>query len=521
MKPIGIIARFGLLTLAFAAPALADDRTDCADIGRADVAIAACTRVIQAGAQGEARASALYNRAGAWRAAGDSARAIADYSAAIAMAPAFAAAYNNRGLEFLAAGEVDRAIADFDQAVRVRPDFAEAWNNRALANRRKSRYPEALEDFGKAIAANPAFVDAWFGRGVVRADIGDYDAAIADYDKAIELDPRFAAALNNRADAHLKKGAYGQAIADLNRTIDLNPALPEAWYTRGEVLRATGRYRDARDDILKAMEIDQGGVNHAYGNALIADIDRALAAEEAVTPVGEEHRVALVIGNGNYDSVGRLTNPPNDAETIARVLRRSGFDEVTVVHDADRAGFVAALQTFAEAADRADWAVLYYAGHGMEIGGENYMIPTDARLASDRDVPTESILLDSLIAAVSGAERMRLVVVDACRDNPFAARMKVTSTALAVGRGLAVVEPSKATMVVFAAKAGTVAADGDTINSPFATALATRLSEPGLEVNKVFRFVSRDVLRVTNNAQEPFVHGSLPPEDFFFVPPAN
>ena len=230
--------------------------------------------------------------------------------------------------------------------------------------------------------------------------------------------------------------------------------------------------------------------------------------------------MALVIGNGAYQAVSGLANPPKDAETIAAALRSAGFTSVGVVHDADRAAMVAALKSFAVEADPADWAVIYFAGHGVEMSGTNYLVPIDARFESDRDVVDEAISLDRFMSAVEGARKMRLVILDACRNNPFAPTMKVSSASRAVGRGLALVEPSQATLVAYAAKAGSVAADGDGANGPFAAALARRLGEPGVEINKVFRFVRSDVLAATANAQEPFVYGSLPPEDFYFVPPA-
>jgi uncharacterized caspase-like protein len=112
-------------------------------------------------------------------------------------------------------------------------------------------------------------------------------------------------------------------------------------------------------------------------------------------------------------------------------------------------------------------------------------------------------------------------VLDACRNNPFLAKMQVTSATRAISRGLARVEPSQATLVAYAAKDGSIASDGDKGSSPFAASFAKHVLEGGVEINKVFRLVRADVLAATGNAQEPFVYGSLPPEDFFFVPPKS
>jgi len=292
-------------------------------------------------------------------------------------------------------------------------------------------------------------------------------------------------------------------------------------------------------ELHKAIDLDKAGTYHAYGEKMIAElgdvpgqtkpvVTEPVQTAETDEPVGPspiapeaiaEKRVALVIGNSTYQAVGLLPNPARDADLVAAALRKDGFNDVTVVHDLDRAGMIAALKTFGKAADTADWAVIYYAGHGMEMAGENYLVPVDASLASDRDVPDESISLDRVLAAVEGANKLRLVVLDACRNNPFLAKMQKTSATRAVGRGLARVEPSQATLVAFAAKDGSVASDGDTGNSPFAVSFAKRVLESGVEINKVFRLVRSDVLAATDNVQEPFLYGSLPPEDFFFVPP--
>lgn len=237
---------------------------------------------------------------------------------------------------------------------------------------------------------------------------------------------------------------------------------------------------------------------------------------EAVQP---SRRVALVIGNSAYTAVKPLPNTERDADLVGTALREAGVDDVTVLYDLDRFGMVSALRTFAKKADAADWAVIYYAGHGMEIAGKNYLVPTDAVLETDRDVPNEAVSLDSLMASIDGARQLKMVLLDACRNNPFAQQMKLTVATRAVDRGLARVEPTGAALVVYAAKEGTTATDGVGANSPFAIAFASRVAQPGLEVNKIFRFVRNDVLGSTGNKQEPHVYGSLPPEDFYFVAP--
>ena len=179
-----------------------------------------------------------------------------------------------------------------------------------------------------------------------------------------------------------------------------------------------------------------------------------------------------------------------------------------------------ALQSFAAQAVTADWAVIYYAGHGIEVGGTNYLVPVDAALKTDRDVQFEAVPLEQVLASIEGAKKLRLVLLDACRDNPFVRQMTRTLASRSVGRGLAPPpEPDGGTLVAYAAKHGQVALDGEGGNSPFVSALVKRLEMPGLEVSMLFRLVRDDVLAATGRKQEPFVYGSLPGESLFFRPP--
>nr|WP_245315648.1 caspase family protein [Bradyrhizobium neotropicale] len=236
-------------------------------------------------------------------------------------------------------------------------------------------------------------------------------------------------------------------------------------------------------------------------------------------PAHAEKRVALVIGNSAYKSVPRLANPVSDAGLIGGMFKRAGFDAVDVKQDLSGAEMRKALREFGTRARDADVAVVYYAGHGMEVDGNNYLIPIDAALETDTDVYDEAFPLDRVLVSIEPAKQLRLVILDACRDNPFAKTMKRTVASRAIGRGLAKIEPtSPNTMIAFAAKAGSTASDGDSKNSPFATALADHLPKPGLDLRKAFGFVRDDVLKATSYKQEPFVYGSLGGDDVALVP---
>ena len=233
-------------------------------------------------------------------------------------------------------------------------------------------------------------------------------------------------------------------------------------------------------------------------------------------PAMAGQRVALVIGNSSYIHAPSLANPLNDATDIGAALDRLGF-AVTRLDNAGRAELWDGLQKFSLAASASEMAVVFYAGHGIEVDKRNFLVPADARLLSDADVEFETVPLDLLSRAVERAKGLRLIILDACRDNPFAVAMQRSGATRSIGRGLASVEPSGETLVAYAAKEGTVAADGEGRNSPYTSALLAHLEEPGLEVGLMFRKVRDAVLASTGGRQEPFVYGSLSSEGAYLA----
>jgi hypothetical protein len=232
-----------------------------------------------------------------------------------------------------------------------------------------------------------------------------------------------------------------------------------------------------------------------------------------------DKRVAFVVGNSDYKNAAALPNPVNDAAAIAQMFRKASFDVVEYRRDLTNYEMRRALRDFTEKASDADVAVIYYAGHGIEVDGTNYLIPVDAALERDTDAYDEAIGLDRILQAIEPAKQLRLVILDACRDNPFAKTMKRTVASRSLGRGLARVEPAGAnTLIAFAAKGGSTAADGNSKNSPFTAALLKYLDQPGLELGKAFRLVRDQVMTATDNKQEPFVYGSLGGNDVALVP---
>jgi uncharacterized protein len=244
------------------------------------------------------------------------------------------------------------------------------------------------------------------------------------------------------------------------------------------------------------------------------------------------NRVALVVGIAKYAHIEALDNTANDARLIAETLEGIGFD-VTLVIDAGYTDLTRAMESFAFQSETAELALIYFAGHGIEVQGENFLVPADADVRSNRDVQRQSVSLDNLLATVDRARVMRIVILDSCRNNPFGDSLDTTaleqgataqggaaSTAQGAG-GLAPAAPDRGTLVAFAAKDGQVALDGMGSNSPFALALAEKMQERGLEISLMFRQVRDKVLAETFNQQEPHTYGSLSGVPFYLAGPAE
>ena len=233
-----------------------------------------------------------------------------------------------------------------------------------------------------------------------------------------------------------------------------------------------------------------------------------------------ESRVALVIGNSAYRQQTPLRNPSNDAIDIAASLSRLGF-AVKPLIDATYEDLRKALLEFKAQAKSAEIAAIFFAGHGMEVGGENWLIPVDARLLTDTDAELEAFNLKRLMIDASGATKLGLIILDACRDNPFLKRMKRTIATRSVASGFAPVQPAGNVLVAYAAKDGTTALDGAGRNSPFTAALKEHILAPGTEIADLFRLVRDKVMEATSNRQQPYIYGSLSKEKIYLKEPTE
>jgi hypothetical protein len=227
-------------------------------------------------------------------------------------------------------------------------------------------------------------------------------------------------------------------------------------------------------------------------------------------PTSFRKRVALVIGNGNYRSAPQLNNPPNDASDIAQALRKLGFD-VVEGRDLDHAGMDNAIRQFGHKLPGADLALFFYAGHGLQVNGKNYLVPVDAKLEQAADLPLDTVDVDTVMAQMEAEKRVNLIFLDACRDNPFtrALARSLGTRSSVVGQGLAAIESAVGTMVTYSTQPNNVALDGDGRNSPFTAALLKYIPTPGLEIDELLKRVRADVVTTTHEKQTPWNHSSL------------
>jgi uncharacterized caspase-like protein len=242
------------------------------------------------------------------------------------------------------------------------------------------------------------------------------------------------------------------------------------------------------------------------------------AALTFAAPACATDRVALVIGNSAYKNTQQLPNPRHDAEDIAAALRRVGFDAIIGV-DLDKRGMDDAFRRFARAARDADTALFFYAGHALQFGGQNYLMPIDAKLADEADVPYEMAKVDDILSDIQRAKSVRVVILDACRNNPLADNLRSSLPASRSGtlaRGLARIDKVEGMVLAYATQPGRTADDGGNgRNSPFTGAFLKYVDTPGLEIATLFRRVAAEVSMATEGRQLPELSVSLLGEFYF------
>lgn len=267
-----------------------------------------------------------------------------------------------------------------------------------------------------------------------------------------------------------------------------------------------------------AQDTATGGGQSRGLMGIKTDVEKITAGNTLTVPAAAARRMALVIGMSAYTSISPLKNTAADARAVADMLQRLGFT-VDLAVDIPLAQMRETVSAFSRKTETSDIALVYYAGHGVEAAGENYLVPVDIDVDDPAKIPEQALSLSAVLHSVEHARKMRIVILDSCRNNPFPA-LVTAAAAKAVslgGDGLSAPDPSQGMLVVYAAEGGKVALDGDGDHSPFATAILENLPRPNIEIGLVFRQIRDRVMSLTANRQQPHFYGSLSGAPFFLA----
>lgn len=530
-------------------PAAANDRNTC-DHSSGEPAIAACTRLIGSRGITQKNLALTYsNRGLEYFQAGQYDQAIADYNEAIRLQRS-ALILSNRALVYARKDLFELALADYAEAIKLDPARPLSYSNRAVVWYRTGDLGKALADLDKATQLSPKDARILNSRGSIRLYRGDIDGAMADFDRVVKLLPTYPDGYENRGNIWRIRGDLDRAIGEYNRSIELNSRLPSAhayrglaYEAKGDVDRAAADYRTAVA-LLPLARDGNWGTDHSQSQktakarlAILADTNNGPPPTQPVTPAQPAsvqspppkpspgttppvlgRRIALVIGNGAYSGAPALANPANDSQLIAKNLRDIGF-EVTAGNDLKHADMKRTINDFLRGAATSKMAVVFYAGHGMQIDGRNYLVPVDADFSKGIDIAADMTDVDFILTGLDDKIRTNIIVLDACRDNPLAqkaAQVADASRSIKVRSGLATpgglgagATLGAGTLLAFATAPGQVALDGDGANSPFSGALGRHISTPGLEVQQMLTRVRSEVVAATRSKQVPWSNSSL------------
>ena len=407
-----------------------------------------------------------------------------------------AQAYVWRGVAYLRfKGDYDLGLADFNEGLRLDPKIVAAYAGRAASYIRKGNLDLALKDLNEGLRLNPNHAGIHAVRGIYHIAKGEYDSAVVEFNTAIRLSPQYLYAYRHRAEAYEGKGDLTTALADYRVALSFDPDKKQV----GGREAAEGIARVEQKLAAKA-----GGAKVAVATPQISP-----SAVVSVAPL-ISRRVALVIGNGRYQHAAQLPNPPNDAADIAQALRKLGFD-VVEGRDLGKREMEDKIREFGRKLERADLALLFYAGHGMQVAGRNYLVPVDAKLERAGDLSLDTIEVGQILAQMEAEKRVNLVFLDACRDNPLARSFSrsLGTRSTSVGSGLAAIQSAVGTLIAYATQPENVALDGDGRNSPFTAALLKHMATPSLEISALMKRVRADVIAATREKQVPWDHSSL------------
>lgn len=473
----------------------------------------------------------------------------ADIEEAARAAPNDATPLVQRALEAERRGELSAALADLDHALELDGKSGPALMGRARVLRRAGQLAEARDDLAAAAALGSPFRRlALIYKSEIEARTGDLRSSFEDMlsaaretgDMTIEDQVEMNTDLLVRAGDLALDGLKDPDTAE-SLFNEAGKLKPESW----KWLLGLGRVEEIRGEKAKAIDIYRRILDGT--KALPNLLERNDAAwrlkrltqtilqrragefapgfEFGVVPANSSpdglKRLALVIGSGSYNELPSLPNARRDATILANRLADMGFDEIEIAEDVDSANLLRMPGYISERAADHDIVVVFYAGHGVETDGVNYLVPVDAALESEKELNTSALALRDLTAAASKARRGALVIVDACRDDPFVEAKAVAASRGAAGKrlgsperlhmGLAVSPtPPPNNVVLHSTQPGKTAADGNGLDSPFVVALLQTLSTPGLTLDEVVRETSARVAEDTGGAQTPMAYGNAP-----------
>ena len=527
----GSLPDYKLPTVEDVAPALSDIDTALAIAGPMKAeALALRTTIFQTIGQPDAAASSIEQ--------------------AIEAAPADATAFVQRSLEAERKGDLTAAFADLDHALDIDPQFGPALTARAFLLRRVGHLAKAREDLIAAIALGPPYRRlALVQKSQIEARTGNLRASFDDILSAAretgDMSTGDATAMN--LDLIIRAGDLAlNSLKDPSRAEKLyNEAAklaPDDW--RGQL--GLARAAELRGDKERAVELYQRIVDSTrLTPELFERNDAAWRLKQLTQPLLQRRagefgpgfeigivpenpspdglkRLAFIIGSTNYTELSKLPNARRDAAVMANRLAEMGFDSVEIAEDVGRGSLINMPAYIAERAGEADIVVVFYAGHGVETGGVNYLIPIDAKIEDAEQLRKTALALQDLTAAASKARKGALVIVDACRDDPFVeakaveasrglARPSDASIPERINMGLAVSPtPTLNNIVLHSTQPGNTAADGDALDSPFVIALLQTLSSPGLTLDEVVSRTASRVSGLTDGKQIPAAYGSAP-----------
>ena len=461
--------------------------------------------------------------------------AIMDYNKAIRLDPKNSDAYNNRANAYAFKGLYDQAIKDYNEAIRLDPKDGLVYSNRAFSYYKKGIFDQAIADCEMALRLKPKHAEAYYHRGLISSQKGLYDQAIMDYNEAIRLDPKDEEAYNDRGYAFNQKGLFEKAIKDLNKAISLKPKYASAYNRRAWSNYKLGKLDQAQLDAKQAIQLDPKSKDYKKtlddilsSNVVVAEKKATKKEKTKVANLEKKQkayrstgkRIGLVVGNDKYQNLSanaQLQKAQNDARSTAETFTSLGFD-VMRGFNLKRRDMNVQLTRLANKIEPGDEVMFFFAGHGVRIEGQNYLLPTDIPPISEANedlLKSESLRVDRIseMFRKKGA-RLSVLILDACRDNPY---KDTRGRSVGGTRGLAPMDPPEGTLVLFSAGAGQQALDrlsddDKNPNSVFTRTFLPMIKQEGLELSRLSKLVKakvRELAKTVGHNQTPAVYDEV------------